>query len=135
MPLITWNDSMSVQIAEIDTQHRCLIELVNRLHDSMKAGQGNAIIGAILSDILSYTKFHFSTEEKYFQQFGYPEYLRHKMQHDELAQKAKSLNESYAKGKLTITVEVLNFLTDWLKTHILESDKKYSSFLRGKGLK
>jgi hemerythrin len=135
MAHITWNDSMSVQIAEIDKQHQCLIELVNRLHDSMKAGQGNAIIGAILSDLLNYTNFHFNTEEKYFQQYGYPEYLRHKMQHDELTKQAKALNESHIKGKLTITIEVMNFLRDWLKTHIMESDKKYASFLCGKGLK
>jgi hemerythrin len=35
MAFITWNDSMSVRIAEIDKQHQCLIEHVNRLHDSI----------------------------------------------------------------------------------------------------
>jgi hemerythrin len=135
MALITWNDTLSVNIKEIDDQHKCLIELVNKLHDSMKAGKGNTIIGPILSDLLSYTSFHFSTEEKYFKQYAYPEYLRHKMQHDELTQKTKALDASHKEGKLTITIEVMAFLKDWLSTHILESDKKYSAFLCSKGLR
>ena len=134
MALITWSDALSVNIKEIDKQHQCLVELVNRLHDSMKAGQGNSVIGPILSDLLQYTSFHFATEEKYFKKYAYPEYLRHKMEHDDLTQKAKTLNESYLDGKLTITIEVMNFLRDWLKSHILGSDKKYSSFLCSKGL-
>ena len=130
MALITWSDQLSVNIKEIDDQHKCLVELVNRLHAAMKAGKGNSVIGPILSDLLSYTSFHFATEEKYFRQYAYPEYRRHKMEHDELTQKTKALNESCAEGKLTITLEVMNFLRDWLRNHILVSDKKYAPFLQ-----
>jgi hemerythrin len=134
MALITWSDALSVNIKEIDDQHKCLIELLNKLHDSMKAGKGNDIIGPILSDLLSYTSFHFATEEKYFQQYSYPEYLRHKKEHDDLRHRTKALHTSYKEGKLTITIEVMTFLKNWLSNHILVSDKKYSSFLCGKGL-
>jgi hemerythrin len=134
MALITWSDAFSVNIKKIDDQHKCLIELVNRLHDSMKAGQGNTIIGPILSDLLNYTSFHFATEEAYFQQYAYPEHLRHKKEHDDLTQQAKNLQASHKEGKLTISIEVMNFLKDWLSNHILLSDKKYSPFLRSKGL-
>ena len=134
MALITWNDSFSVNIKKIDEQHRCLIELVNKLHDSMKAGQGNTVIGLILTDLLNYTSFHFSTEEAYFEQYAYPEHFRHKIEHDELTKKAKSLQASHKAGKLTITIEVMNFLKEWLSNHILSSDKRYSSFLVSKGL-
>ena len=134
MALINWNDSMSVRIQEIDKQHQRLIELVNRLHEAMKTGKGNAAIGPILSDLLNYTQFHFSTEEKYFEKYKYPEYFRHKTEHDELTQKTKELAASYKEGKISITIEVMNFLKDWLSTHILGSDKKYSTFLCNKGL-
>jgi hemerythrin len=134
MPIINWNDKMSVNIGEIDKQHQCLIELVNNLHDSMKAGKGNAVMGPILTDLLNYTQFHFATEEKYFQQYSYPEYLLHKMQHDELTKKTKELNASFQAGKMTISIEVMNFLKDWLSNHILGSDKKYSPYLCSKGL-
>jgi hemerythrin len=134
MALISWSNALSVNIKELDDQHKCLIELVNNLHDAMKAGKGNAIIGPILSDLLSYTSFHFATEEKYFQQYAYPEFPRHKKEHDELTKKTKELNASYREGKLTITIEVMTFLKDWLSNHILVSDKKYSPFLCSRGL-
>jgi len=135
MALINWSDALSVNIKKIDDQHKRLIELVNTLHDSMKAGKGNAAIGPILSDLLKYASFHFATEEKYFQEYAYPEYLQHKKQHDELTQKTKMLNASHREGKLSITIEVMNFLKDWLSNHILVSDKKYSTFLCNKGLR
>jgi len=134
MALINWTEAFSVNIAEIDKQHQCLIELVNQLHEAMKTGKGNDVIGLVLSDLLSYTTFHFGTEEKYFQQYEYPESFRHKMEHDQLRRQAKKLHSDYSEGKITITIEVLNFLKDWLNTHILQSDKKYAPFLNSKGL-
>jgi hemerythrin-like metal-binding protein len=134
MPLISWSDNLSTDIRKIDDQHKCLIELVNRLHESMKSGQGNAVIGTILEDLLNYTVFHFSTEEAYFRQYAYPEHLLHKKEHDALTQKTKALQASHREGKLTITLEVMNFLRDWLRNHILQSDQKYAPFLRSKGV-
>ena len=134
MALITWSDALSVNIKEIDTQHQRLVDLVNKLHDSMKSGKGNDILGPILSDLVRYTVSHFATEERYFQKFAYPEFQQHKKEHDDLAQKAKVLKASFEQGKQTISIEVLNFLKDWLSKHILGSDKKYSPFLIGKGL-
>ena len=100
----------------------------------MKSGAGNSVIRPILSDLLNYTSFHFATEEKYMKQYAYPEYLRHKLEHDELTKKTKALNDGCTNGKLTITLEVMNFLRDWLKNHIMVSDKKYGPFLCAKGL-
>jgi hemerythrin len=134
MAFITWNDALSVHIAEIDAQHKCLIDLINQLHDSMKAGKGNAVIGSVLLDLIKYTQFHFATEEKYFQKYAYPEYFLHKKQHDDLTRKTNELNAAYAQGKLTISLETMSFLKNWVSTHILESDQKYSPFLCNRGL-
>jgi hemerythrin len=134
MALSSWREDFSVNIVEIDKQHMCLIELINKLHDSMKAGQGNTVIGPILSDLINYTAFHFDTEEKYFKKFQYSEYLRHKIEHDKLRKEAKTLNAQFSEGKISLSVEVMQFLRDWLSNHILKSDKKYGSFLKSKGL-
>jgi len=39
-----------------------------------------------------------------------------------------------ADNKLGITLEVMNFLKDWLSHHILSVDKKYAPFLNEKGI-
>jgi hemerythrin len=134
MALITWNESFAVNIKKIDDQHKRLVELINILHDSMKTGKGNAVIGPILSDLLSYTAFHFATEEKLFQQYAYPENLRHKKEHDDLASKVKAFSNDFKAGKISVTIEVMHFLSDWLSSHILGSDQKYAPFLINKGV-
>jgi hemerythrin len=135
MAIITWNETFAVNIKMIDDQHKRLIELINVLHDSMKAGKGNDLIGPILSDLLSYTVFHFTTEEKLFQEYAYPEYLRHKKEHDDLTGKVKAFSNDFRAGKISVTIEVMHFLRDWLSNHILGSDKKYAPFLTNKGIR
>jgi len=135
MALITWTDALSVNIKEIDTQHQRLFELMNKLHEAMKIGKGNDVLGGILGDLVKYTVVHFSNEESYLKRYDYPEYVQHKKIHDDLTQKAKALKASFDQGKQTISIDVLTFLKDWLNNHILKTDKRYSTFLNGKGLK
>ncbi len=134
MPLIQWTQSLSVNIKEIDSQHKRLIELINLLHESMRAGKGKDVLGKVLGDLADYTVSHFGTEEGLFQKYGYPEYLRHKREHDELTKQVLALKDKFETGAPVITVELMNFLKDWLNGHILNSDKKYSEFLNSKGV-
>lgn len=37
-------------------------------------------------------------------------------------------------GKFTLSVDVLNFLCDWLRDHILKTDKKYAEYTNEKNI-
>jgi hemerythrin len=48
------------------------------------------------------------------------------------------VGQLYAKGqegKVSVTVDTMVFLKDWLNHHILETDKKFSAFLNSKGVR
>jgi hemerythrin len=132
--LIKWNDSLSVNVAEIDQQHQKLILMINDLHGAMKLGKGKDVLGKIVNGLISYTTIHFKTEEDYFSQFGYPQADSHKKEHIVFVQKVSEFKDGFEKGKLSLSIEVLNFLSDWLQNHIMGTDKKYSQFFNGKGL-
>jgi len=134
MPLLTWNESYSVNIREIDTQHKKLIELINNLHDGMKLGKGKEVTGSVLNELANYTGFHFKTEEKLFDKYGYPETLKHKRQHDDLVEEVMSFKKSFDEGKGLVTVDLMLFLKNWLTNHIINSDKNYTKFLNSKGV-
>lgn len=134
MSLFVWSEKFSVNIKQIDEQHKKLVNMLNELHDSMKAGKGKEATGKILSELIDYVGTHFSTEEKLMQQYGYAEYTSHKAEHDKLTQKALSLKKEFEQGAPVLTVELLNFLKEWLQTHILGTDKKYGPFLNSKGV-
>ncbi|MCE1188837.1 MAG: bacteriohemerythrin [Ignavibacteria bacterium] len=135
MPLFTWTENLSVKVKELDDQHKKLISLVNDLHDAMRAGQGKAALGAILDELIKYTEYHFSAEEAIMSKYGYEEFTGHKALHTKLTTQVHDLKSKYDAGNLSITLDVMNFLKDWLNNHILDTDKRYSAFLNGKGVK
>lgn len=134
MPLITWNPTFAVGIAEVDEQHKKLIDIINRLFDAMKKGKGKFVLVPVVRELVDYTVYHFGTEESLFREYGYPEYEEHKREHDEFTQRAIDFLEDSHRGQRLITVDVLDYLTEWLRHHILEQDKKFGPFLRSKGV-
>lgn len=134
MALIVWNDNLSVHVAEIDQQHKKLIAMINELHEAMKAGKAKEVIARIVNNLIDYTASHFKTEEKYFAQFAYPETDDHKKEHAAFVEKVTAFKARCEAQGVSLTLDVLNFLSDWLKNHIMGTDKKYSQFFNENGL-
>ncbi len=135
MALIQWKDDYSVNIAEIDKQHKALIDLINRLHAAILSGKANEALGEILTDLVYYTVYHFETEEKFFDEFDYPESESHKQKHKDLVQQVAAVQKNHNDGEKVLTMDVMNFLRDWLQEHILGTDKKFGPYLNSKGVK
>jgi hemerythrin len=135
MSLIKWNDSFSVNVVKIDQEHKKLFEMINDLTDAMKAGKGKDVLGNILDRLISYTASHFQLEEKYFQQVKYPDAAAHKKEHVAFVQKVTDFKREFDEGKVTVSVNILQFLSKWLQNHIKGTDQKYSSFFNEKGIK
>jgi len=135
MAMIQWNNSLSVNVAEIDRQHQRLVEILNDLTDAMRQGKGKDILGKIISGLVSYAGTHFKTEEKYFDLFDYPEANSHKKEHADFTKKVVEFKAGFDSGKLGLSIEVMDFLSNWLQNHIKGVDKKYGPFFNDKGLK
>lgn len=132
MALFTWKDEYSVKVVKFDEHHKELVSLMNDLHDAMLKGKQQAIIGSTLKALADYTKYHFSEEEKLMVAYAYPGLAEHKAQHDAFVEKVRDSIAKFEAGKLALSIEVMNFLRDWLKGHILQTDKKYTEFFNSK---
>ena len=135
MALFVWKDEYSVNIKQIDDQHKELVAMVNELHEAMMQQRAKEVMGKILNRLVSYCANHFAVEERMMQSNGYPDYAEHKIKHDKVTAKVLSLQNDFKAGKLNLTIEVSQFLKDWLDKHILGTDKKYSAHLNAKGVK
>ena len=133
MPLITWTDELSVNVRDLDLQHQKLFDLINELHEAMRSGKGKELVGSILNRLADYTKTHLSYEEKLMQTHSYPGYNSQKLAHDALTKQVMEYTTKHQDGKVT-TIEIMNFLKDWLSKHIMSVDKKYASFFNNKGV-
>jgi hemerythrin len=134
MPLINWDDSYSVGIKKIDEQHKVLVKLVNELHDAMSQGAATSVLSKVLGSLVDYTIIHFSTEEELMRSYSYPDLDKHKVEHDKLTGQVKDFQQKFLSGKSTITYELMDFLSDWLINHILDTDKKYSPYFSSRGV-
>ncbi len=133
--LVTWSDKYSVGLTRIDAEHQRLVDLINELYAAVIGGKGDAVVGKVLAGLTSYTLSHFSTEESLMKTHRYPDYDRHKAEHDKLVAQVQQLQSDFRKGKATVSQDVLTFLQRWLIGHILAVDKKYVSHLQAAGVK
>jgi hemerythrin len=135
MAFFNWSDKYSVSVSQMDSQHKQLIQYLNDLFDAMSKGQSKEIVGPILTKLVGYTKTHFSAEENYLKMYNYPEFAKQKKEHDAFVAKIQDFENEFKSGKLAVSLEISNFLKNWLAQHISIEDKKYGSFLNAKGLK
>ena len=133
--LFRWDATYSVNVAILDTQHRTLVSMINQLHQAMGEGVGKDKLGQILSDLINYTRDHFATEERLMQMHAYPDFLAHKSEHERLTEKVMDLQRRFRSNEAGLSIEVMEFLRDWLVKHIMGCDKKYSPFLNAKGVR
>jgi len=135
MALIEWNNMYSVNVAEIDQQHQKLVELLNLLHDSIKAGKKDEILGQIYNELVAYAVTHFNAEEALMKKANYPDLEEHQEVHKSLIGRVQILQKAYFDGSPTALNDTLEFLRNWLLKHIAGTDKKYSSALNKAGIR
>jgi hemerythrin len=129
MAFLEWSDKFVTGIALIDTQHRWLVDLTNRLYDEMNAHEPQRDeIGKVLEGLMEYTVNHFITEESLFATHHYPDAAEHASQHNHFTAQIMSLLQRHESGE-TVSSDILSFLKDWLIAHILHADRAYLPFL------
>lgn len=135
MALISWSNMLSTGVSEQDTQHKKLIDLINQLNDAMQAGHGADVLGKVLTELVNYTVFHFGYEEKLMGQHKYEDSPAHKAEHLKFVQTVGDFKKKFDSGGAAVSVEIMNFLRDWLTTHIMKTDKKFGLALNKLGVK
>ena len=133
MAFISWDEKYTIGIRELDAQHRQLVVLLGELYDAMQANHAADSLGRTLSQLVAYTRTHFTTEERIMAQYDYPGLEAQKKEHAVFVDKIMKFKTDFDSGRTTISVSLATFVKDWLFTHILGSDKQYGPFLISKG--
>ncbi|MEW6536204.1 MAG: bacteriohemerythrin [Candidatus Auribacterota bacterium] len=135
MELIQWSDDLSVNIPELDDQHKRLIALINELNEAIQAGNDKGMLGKLFKSLAFYIFSHFNTEEQYFDKYGYPDKAAHKEEHLNFIDTIMDFKDQFEKGNALLSADMMQFLTDWVHGHISETDQKYALFFKENGLK
>ena len=129
--VVQWHNSYSVNIKLIDEQHMELIKLTNKLFASCMSGHQRTKIAflEIIPAAVSYTGYHFSTEEKIMERINFPDFLSHKREHKDFVREVYTKVEDFKAGKILAPLTFVYFLRDWILHHIAVSDKKLGDYI------
>jgi len=132
--MLTWDNSYSVGVKELDDQHRKMIEFINDLELGMQASDSRDSMVKVLNGLVAYTKDHFANEEFYFRQFDYDKTEDHIQEHLKLISEVQGLVYKFELREALDQNKVMEFLKTWLVDHILGADKKYVDCFSRNGL-
>jgi hemerythrin len=120
---LIWTGNLNTGIDVIDTQHRCIVVIINRLRAAKRRGD-TAALGPIIEELVDYTMSHFAFEETLMEDAGYPLAHGHKRLHDLMARHVREFRERFHNGD-DVTDELNTLVSRWLFDHILNIDAAY----------
>jgi hemerythrin len=131
---MTWTkEQFGTNVSAHDQEHQKIFDMVNDLHSSAGAGD-RQVVGKNLDDLIGFVAEHFGAEERNMIKCNYPEYQKHKQEHDNLVMICLDLQKQFHAGKAEVTQETTGFVKDWLYNHIPNIDRQYGPALNNAGI-
>ncbi|MCM1145407.1 MAG: bacteriohemerythrin [Blautia sp.] len=127
-----FTDEYLTGIPVIDKEHKELFRIIGDaqrlIADEYMADKYDDIIH-LIKELKDYTKFHFEDEEEYMKKIDYPGLEAQKRAHDAFVGRLEEIDlDKMDENQQETLEELMNFLTEWLINHILNSDKKIGNF-------
>lgn len=132
------NPDYLIGIELMDEQHQVLFELMEKAQTLLK--DENILykyddLIKILNGLKDYTMKHFSEEIELMESINYPRLELHKLAHNSFVEKLNNFEIDADKISLgtqdQMILELMDYLLDWLKVHILDCDRKVRLFMDG----
>lgn len=112
-----------------DCQHREWISLLGKLEEAQKDRQDQQLFYEAVSFLVMYVNHHFSVEEAYMKQYLYPEERFHREEHRIYILRLKDFREKNREYAIDACTKIVENMTDWVYSHIMENDKKLGEFI------
>lgn len=128
--ILFWTKHLETGIAEIDSQHKGLIDILNAIHDHLQE-HNESEIPRLVEHFKQLVLKHFEYEEQLMQRIEFPGLETHKEHHKVLYEKVKDFEINLINYS---SLGIVRFLTDWLKHHIEEVDGDYIVYIKEKNL-
>ncbi len=130
MTMLRWRPNLSLGVAEIDADHKALIEILNRLFYMVKAGDERPEIAGVLHELGDYCAGHFQREEALMRRVGYGGLERHAKLHDVLRRQVATWTVAYLDDPDGFDIAgFYDFVSDWLLVHVLTEDMRLRPYL------
>lgn len=130
MAFAIWDPALLTGNPLIDEQHKRLFILVNQLHDAILKSAAHSVLADTLNQLIEYTATHFKDEEDFWRLNNYPFLQEHITEHEKLTAQSLEIQNKFLAGQMALTLQLSQFLKDWLNHHIKGDDKRAIDYLR-----
>lgn len=131
---LEWEEKYSVGVKLIDDQHKHMFETINYLINILSSTPTKDQIDEIVTRLVEYKKYHFTTEEGYFNEFNYENKEEHIAKHKEFNANLEKLIADSNGDSIVLAFNLVDFLEDWLISHLMVEDQKYVACFHEHGL-
>ena len=127
---IEWKASYSVGIDQIDDHHKTLLELLDKSYCLKLQENNKDELTQLLYELIDYSNYHFSAEERLMIKYDYPNIDHHILEHVDFANTMMTYEKMIVEDNDYIPDDVFDFLKSWSLEHILNTDFKMGQFIR-----
>jgi hemerythrin-like metal-binding protein len=127
---ISWKEEFTVGAKILDTHHKTLFDLINKLYISMSSVNSQNTTSIVISELNRYAQTHFKEEERIMRESAFPELSLHQEAHRLFVLEVTMLQNQNRSYYSDSSHDVLKFLKEWLINHILHMDRRYKPFIK-----
>jgi len=121
---LNWYNRYSINNEELDNHHKKLFSIFNRMYDICMENKDTLVLRSLVDELVYYSDYHFKAEEQYMRDIGYKDIDRHIAEHKYFTEWVIDFKRNYINADLKICLDLIKFLGDWLRNHVIEEDKK-----------
>ncbi len=130
MALIEWRTEFETGIAEVDHEHKALVELINTMHGAIGASAPKESVDAFLGEVFAKISAHFALEETVMRKHRYDEYLAHKADHEQLLDDLRDIMDAHeSRGFADYAEQLEHAVRDWFVAHFKTRDARLHRML------
>jgi hemerythrin len=129
MQLLQWKPSFTLGIASVDTEHRDMINTINRVYATLEDEGSEAEVNRVLGEIHAQISAHFALEERLMRAASYAEYAQHKDSHEQLLDQIRDLMDSFSADPVAGRTQLQESLSNWFGVHFASFDARLHTHL------
>ncbi len=122
-----WKDEYSVGVAEIDDQHKGIIDLFTLIDTAIESRASWSDVFFKLEKLRDHARFHFALEESLMRMHSYSKREEHAEQHKHFLDKLDQLQMTTLSRQ--VTMNTIDYLRTWYTEHMQTLDREFVRYI------
>lgn len=125
-----WSNLFLIGDPLIDSEHKVLVDYVNRLYELLAVPDNQAAVVSLLHSFLDHAKRHFHSEGQLLRRLALPDGAQHLHEHDTMLRQMQQWIAAIEEGAPLEREQVLQFVREWVVRHVLFVDMRLKAHLQ-----